>query len=193
MTDATEMETRRLLLRPLQVSDAARTQELFPVWDVVRFLNPVVPWPYPPDGALRYYRDVALPAMEDGREWHWTLRLKEAPEAHIGAVCLVRDSPVDHRGFWLGLPWHGQGLMTEAAVAVMNFWFEVLERPVLRTSKAALNTGSVRVSERTGMRFVGVEERAYVGGRSTAQMWEMTREEWVSKRADLRSMAGLRR
>ena len=75
-----EGTTERLLLRPLEIDDASRIQELFPHWEIVRFLLNRVPWPYPADGALHYCRDVALPKMERGEEWHWTLRLRSAPE-----------------------------------------------------------------------------------------------------------------
>jgi ribosomal-protein-alanine N-acetyltransferase len=72
-----ELETERLLLRPLRLADAEQTQLLFPQWEIVQYLNAIVPWPYPDDGAFAYYRDRALPAMARGDEWHWTLRLKE--------------------------------------------------------------------------------------------------------------------
>jgi hypothetical protein len=39
--------TKRLLLRPLQLSDDEHTQRLFPQWEIVKFLNSKVPWPYP--------------------------------------------------------------------------------------------------------------------------------------------------
>ena len=105
---APELQTDRLILRPLQLSDAPQTQRLFPHWEIVRLLNAIVPWPYPADGALTYYRDAALPAIERGDEWHWTLRLKQSSEHHIGAIALIRGED-DNRGFWLGLPWQGQG------------------------------------------------------------------------------------
>jgi ribosomal-protein-alanine N-acetyltransferase len=44
------LETRRLILRPLEIADADEVQILFPHWEIVRYLNNRVPWPYPPDG-----------------------------------------------------------------------------------------------------------------------------------------------
>ena len=41
-------------------------QELFPHWEIVRYLLNRVPWPYPKDGALQFVRDVALPAVQRG-------------------------------------------------------------------------------------------------------------------------------
>ena len=63
-----------------------------------------VPWPYPNDGALTYYRDYALPAMARGDEWH----------------C------------WIGRPWQRQVLMTEASEAVTDYWIDALGFPVMR-------------------------------------------------------------
>lgn len=91
------LSTPRLTLRPLQLEDAPAIQTLFPQWEIVRHLASRVPWPYPADGALLYLRDIAFPAMQRGREWHWTLRLQQHPRQLIGQISLY-DSPNDNRG-----------------------------------------------------------------------------------------------
>ena len=179
-----ELETDRLLLRPLQLSDAEQTQPLFAQWEIVKFLNAAVPWPFPADGAFTYYRDVSLPAIERGDEWNWTLRLKEAPEQIIGAISLNKGEWIN-RGFWLGLPWQGRGLMTEAVVATNDFWFDVLGFSVLRAPKAIANIASSRVSEKTGMRVIATEEHDFVSGRLPTEIWEITAEEWRKKKRSL--------
>lgn len=171
------LETDRLLLRPLQLSDAAATQRLFPHWEIVRYLARRIPWPYMEDGALTYYRDIALPAIARNEEWHWAIHLKGGPEHLIGAINLMKTEN-DNRGFWLGLPWHGQDIATEATVAVTDYWFDGLNFPVLRTSKAIANQASRRISEKNGMRVIATEEREYVSGRLAAETWEITAEEW---------------
>jgi RimJ/RimL family protein N-acetyltransferase len=175
------LETPRLLLRPLELADADEIQTLFPQWEIVRFLNNRVPWPYPPDGAYTFHRDVTLPAMERGVQWHWTLRRKSDPRKLIGSIGLMTDQQ-DHRGFWLGLPWHGQGLMSEACDAATDFWFDELKFQVLRTTKAIANTASRRISEKQGMRVVAKIERDYVSGRHPSETWEITTEEWHAYR-----------
>ncbi|HXC55020.1 MAG TPA: GNAT family N-acetyltransferase [Rhizomicrobium sp.] len=174
------LETARLVLRPLQLSDAAATQALFAHWGIVRYV-PDIPWPYPADGAESYYRNVALPQMEKGTAWRWSLRLKSAPEELIGAIHLMDGD--NNRFFWLGIAWQGQGLMTEACEAATQFWFTTLERPLLRTNKAALNTASRRISERGGMRVVAVETKDYPAGPLPTQICEITREEWLAGQA----------
>ena len=174
--------TERLILRPLTLDDAEATQQQFAHWEVVRYLNAVVPWPYPADGARSYLEHVALPAMARGEEWHWSIRLKSAPEVLIGNVCLS-DTVDDNRGFWLGPQWQGLGLMTEASAAVTDFWFGVLERPVLRVPKAAPNLGSRRISEREGMRLIRTDKGQFVEGTFPRDIWEMTRQEWLKSKS----------
>src|ERR1700681_3244095 len=154
------LETPRLLLRPLELADADDTQIWFPHWDVVKHLNSRIPWPYPPDGARQFYQQVELPAMARGDHWTWSIRLKADRHRLIGSISLMKGD--ENRGFWLGLPWHGQGLMTEASDAVTDFWFDVLRFPVLRVPKAIANTASRRISEKQGMRVVALVERDYV-------------------------------
>lgn len=175
------LETSRLLLRPVELADAAQIQELFPHWEIVRYLRNAVPWPYPSDGALQYLRDMALPAMEHGEAWHWTLRLKTEPNRVIGFISLIKSGD-ENRGFWMGIPWQGRGLMSEACDEVTDYWFEVLKFPVLRAPKATENAASRRISEKQGMRMVGNEEREYVSGRLPGEIWEMTAEEWRKRK-----------
>jgi ribosomal-protein-alanine N-acetyltransferase len=179
------LETRRLILRPLELADADHVQLLFPHWDIVKHLNARVPWPYPPDGARQFFADVALPAMERGDQWTWSIRPKTDPSQLIGCISLMRGEH-ENRGFWLALPWHGQGLMTEASDRVTDFWFNTLKHAVLRVPKAIANVTSRRISEKQGMRVVGLVERDYVCGRLPAEIWEITAEEWNAQTRDSR-------
>lgn len=173
--------TKRLLLRPLELADAAQIQAIFPQWDIVKYLQDKVPWPYPANGAETYCRDMALPAMARGEAWHWTLRLKNVPEALIGFVSLMKNEG-ENRGFWIDPRWQGQGLMSEACDAVTDYWFEVLGFSVLRVPKAVANEPSRRISARQGMRVVETAERNYVSGRLASETWEITAEEWRARK-----------
>ncbi len=147
----------------------------------MKYLNSRVPWPYPEDGAFTFYRDHALPAIARGDEWHWTLRLKTDSARHIGVIGLMKGEE-GNRGFWIGLPWQRQGLMSEAVEAVNDYWFDVLGFSVLRAPKAVANTASRRISEKTGMRLIAVEERDSVSGRLPTEVWQITAEEWRAQR-----------
>jgi [ribosomal protein S5]-alanine N-acetyltransferase len=175
------LETNRLTLRPLSLHDAPATQRLFPQWEIVRYLSAKVPWPYPEDGAVQFIRNVAIPAMARREQWLWAIRLKEGPAHQIGCINLsvARD---ENRGFWLGLPWHNRGIMTEACEAVTDFWFNTLKHGSLRVAKAVDNIASRRISEREGGRMVERVERNYVIGKVTAEIWELTAESWTAAR-----------
>ncbi|HWY44068.1 MAG TPA: GNAT family N-acetyltransferase [Candidatus Sulfotelmatobacter sp.] len=176
-----ELRTKRLVLRPLELADAPQIQWLFPKWEIVKYLNVSVPWPYPKDGALTYCRDVALLEVERGESWYWTLRLKNAPAQLIGVISLSTKAD-ENRGFWIDPEWQGQGLMTEACDAVTDYWFEALHLPVLRVPKAILNEASRRMSERQGMRVVWTGEREYVSGKLMSELWEITAEKWRARK-----------
>lgn len=177
MTPPPTLYTERLILRPLELADAAAIQRQFAHWEVVRYLNARVPWPYPADGALSYLRDIALPAIARGEEWHWSIRLQSAPGQLIGGVSLMNEAD-NNRGFWLGPDWQGHGYMSEACAAVTDYWFQVLGCDVLRVPKATPNLASRRISERGGMRLVGSDEDDFVSGRLPRDLWEITREQW---------------
>jgi [ribosomal protein S5]-alanine N-acetyltransferase len=125
--------------------------------------------------------------MERGESWRWTLRLKENPQQLIGGISLMRGEH-KNRGFWLGLPWQGQGLMSEASAAATDYWFDVLKFPILRAPKAVANAASRRLSEKQGMRLVSQVEHEFVAGRLPTEIWEITAEEWHARRQQ--SIAG---
>lgn len=172
--------TDRLVLTPLQLEDSPIIQELFPCWEVVRYLDRRVPWPYPEDGALVYVRDIALPAMAAGREWHWMIRMRDDASCTLGSISLY-DQPGNNRGFWLAPQWWGKGYMREACRIINAYWFETLSRPVMQVSKAVANDASRRVSKHEGMRLVDVRAGDFVSGRMEVEVWEMTRADWLKR------------
>lgn len=171
------LTTERLLLKPLEAEDALQIQKLYPRWEIVRYLVASVPWPYPSDGAETYVNNVALPDVENGVAWFWTIRRKDDPEQLMGLICLY-DVEDNNRGFWLAPEWQGQGYMREASIAATDFWFNTLNKPLLRAPKAAVNERSQRISSSSGMRLVRTEKKAYVSGELDSELWEITREEW---------------
>lgn len=169
------LRTARLLLTPLQLDDATAIQQLFPHWEVVRYLDSRVPWPYPDDGALTYIRDIALPAIAAGREWHWMIRLADDVEQKIGSICLY-DQPGNNCGFWLAPQWQGRGYMREACQVINAYWFETLRHTVMQVPKSTKNDASRKISRREGMRFVDIKEGQFVSGPVTKEIWDITKE-----------------
>ena len=169
------LETPRLRLRPLGESDAPRIQALFPNPNVMLYLAAIIPWPYPEDGAIEYVRRV-LPRIEAEEEYYWAIVPKG--EDLIGLIGLTPTSDEDHRGFWLGEPYWGQGLMREAASAVNDFAFDVLGMDELLLNNAEPNAASHRLKESAGAEIVAVEEADFIGGRFRSVRWRLTAEAW---------------
>lgn len=173
----TPLFTARLHLLPLTIDDAPAIQRIFQKWEILRWMDGKIPWPYPADGAETFLKGIALPAMVRGEAWHWSVRPKGELNRLIGVISLM-DVPDDNRGFWLDTEWQGQGMMTEASDAVTDYWFGTLGRTHLRVPKAARNAASRRISERQGMRVVRRFQKALVSGRQDMELWEISRDEW---------------
>ncbi|CDG87858.1 conserved hypothetical protein [Xenorhabdus bovienii str. puntauvense] len=175
------LETERLLLRKLAYDDAPQIQQKFPYWEVVKYLDSnAVPWPYPDNGAEYFVNHIAMPEIQTGKAWIWSIRMKNNPDKLIGMIGLY-DKPDNNRGFWLSPEYHGRGLMREASERVTDYWFNELDRTVLRTLKACINENSRKISLIQGMRLISTNKKQYVSGRYDSEMWEITKDEWRNK------------
>jgi len=177
------LETRRLILRPLEPADAPALQRRFPRWEIVRYLNERIPWPYPADGAERFIA-LAQGDMARREKHHWSIRAKEGADELIGGIDLWPDDgrSREMRGFWLDPEFQGRGLMTEAADRVTDYAFRELGWPRLWVSNAEPNRASARVKERQGARLVGFEPFRFVEGEGRRMVWLIERDDWLARR-----------
>ena len=177
------LNTSRLILRPLRFSDASRIQELFPQWEVVKYLAAVVPWPYPDDGAQQFLQKV-LADMESGDRYGWAIALREdADDQLIGVIDLFPNDPTDNRGFWIGAAYQQHGYMTEAVAAVNDFAFEALALTHLVLNNAEPNVASHRLKEKSGATILTIEDDVpFIGGRFRNIKWILTADHWNSHR-----------
>jgi [ribosomal protein S5]-alanine N-acetyltransferase len=176
------LETLRLILRPLELDDAPAIQRRFAQWEVVRWLNPRVPWPYPADGALSHIRD-ALEKMARRETVKWAIVLKRDPSDAIGLIELRPGGDErDNRGFWLDPEFWGQGLMTEAAERVTEYAFLELGWTQLWLTNAEANVRSHRIKEKQGATLIDRTPNDYVSGPGVRETWMLTREAWLARR-----------
>ena len=178
------LETPRLILRPLALSDAPAVQKHFNNWNIIQHLNAGIPWPYPANGAEIFIKSC-LPKIAAGESYMWVLVLKSGDSEAIGLIDfgIARDHNRGDRGFWLAEPYWKQGLMTEAVSAVNDFIFGVLKIEKFIVCNHVGNQGSHRVKEKTGARFVGYKEIAHHSGETKSETWEVTREAWLASKA----------
>lgn len=176
------LETKRLLLVPLEISDAPRIQSLIAHWNVLKYMASSLPWPYPDGGAEVFVRSI-LPKMRELTEYYWAITRKGYPdEGLIGVVGLTPDSEEDHRGFWLGEAYWGQGYMTETVAAVQDFAFGPLGMAEILLNNAEANVGSHRLKAKSGAEIVAVNEQDFIAGRLKSVRWRLTAENWAKHR-----------
>lgn len=113
------LHTKRLKLRPVRAADAKEIAEGIGEWEVIRWLTSP-PWPYS-------LADAEWFLGQDTRNTDYGIELDGALR---GVVSISSDFDL---GYWLAIPCHGHGYMTEAASAVVAKHFE--------HSNAALTSG----------------------------------------------------
>jgi ribosomal-protein-alanine N-acetyltransferase len=177
------LQTRRLILRPLAISDAAAIQRHFHNWNIIRNLALAVPWPYPDDGAETFIK-LQLEKIAAGEEiYQWALVLRSGDGQAIGNIGFRprADSPKGNRGFWIAEPYWNRGLMTEAITSANDFAFRTLGIESFYVCNAASNAASRRVKQKTGAEFVGYIELAHHNGQSKSERWKVVRESWLGR------------
>ena len=178
MTRIPTFTTNRLILRDLTTADIPSYQKHFSNYRVISHLSSVVPWPYPESGVSDFLNQFIFPNQGKDR-WMWAITLKSNPNEVIGCIDLWREGRPENRGFWLGEPYWGQGIMTEAVVPVMNYAFDILSFEKLVFANAVGNERSRRIKEKTGARLIDVRPAKFVNPDYTEhEIWELTKPEW---------------
>lgn len=109
--------------------------------------------------------------------------LKENPQELIGVVDLWREGRPENRGFWLSRKHWKKGIMTEAVEPVIDYAFNELGFSELIFSNAVQNIGSRRVKEKTGARFIGIDQTKFVDpALSDREIWELKKDDWFKFR-----------
>lgn len=176
------LATKRLILKSPTLDDAESLQKYINDWDIVRNFSKGFPWPYPADGAVSFLRDVVLPNQKKTR-WSWGIFLKDNPDELIGFIELINQPNMRwNRGFWIGKPFWGQGLMPEAAHVVTTYAFEHAGFEKLVLANAQANKASRRIKEKTGGKFIGIVEHEHVDPTlKKTEMWELSKDDWLKK------------
>lgn len=175
------LETPRLVLRPFDLSDAADVQRLAgdrAIADTT--LN--IPHPYE-DGLAEAWIETHAREYAEGRLVNFAITL--SPDgALIGSIGLKLDGEASgggELGYWVGVPWWNRGYCTEAAAAVLDYGFRVLELDRIHAHHLLRNPASGRVMEKIGMRAEGVAREAIhkEGEREDIALYGILRRDWL--------------
>ncbi len=151
--------TARLKLRPIRPADAPRVHALCGNWNVARMLSRV---PYPnPFEVVEAWTGAQAKAWKSGLAYNFAIEIPgEAGGELIGVVGVSRCEDGgpggDYEiGYWLGEPWWGRGLMTEAVGRIVDFARTELGLERLRSDYFTDNPASGRIQEKCGFRVTG--------------------------------------
>ncbi len=144
--------TARLRLRPLAPPDAARIAVLADDRELAR-QTAKLPHPYRREDA------DAFIAVELSADWPGVSFAVELPgEGLVGVMGFKPEdgSSLMDFGYWLGRPYWGGGLATEAARAALGWARDGWGRRALQAGHFADNPASGRVLEKAGFLYTGV-------------------------------------
>jgi RimJ/RimL family protein N-acetyltransferase len=143
------LETKRLALRAPRLEDAKTVATLANDRRIAEN-TARIPHPYKMSDAESF---IASASKTGEAVFLITLRDKSI----IGACGIVfHDDDAPELGFWLGLPYWGQGYATEALHAVIDYAFTDLSHEALQAGARVTNPASRRVLEKCGFQWTGV-------------------------------------
>lgn len=150
ITKIPHLTTDRLQLRPFDMTDAGRVHELLAVPDIAgTTLN--IAYPYPEGAAAAWIKGHER-AAGDGTSWTWAITRCQ-DDLLLGAIGM--GVVAAHRrgtlGYWLGVPFWGQGYTSEAARRVVGFGFGDLGLHRIDAECMSRNPASAKVMRRAGM------------------------------------------
>ena len=155
------LETKRLILRRFTVRDA---DAMYTNWasdpEVTRYLT------WPTHAGVETSRAVladwtAAYAQESCYQWAIVLKDRaDEPVGSIGAVDVSDDIAAVQIGYCLGRRWWHQGIMSEALLAVMDFFFDAVGCNRVACRHDPRNPHSGMVMQKCGMKYEGTQRSA---------------------------------
>lgn len=146
--------TNRLILRNFTIGDANDVQRLAGEKEIAD-TTLLIPHPYP-DGAAEEWIATHAYKFLNKEEVIFAITLKENKQL-IGAIGLVINKMFNHAeaGYWIGVPFWGNGYCTEALGAVLNFGFTTLGLNKIHAHHMTKNPASGKVMLKCGMKLEG--------------------------------------
>ena len=173
------LETSRLILRPWDETDA---ESLFE-YAKSPLIGPAAGWPAHAslETSLQLIRKV-LSADEI-----YAVTIKNENKA-IGCIGLLIGNQSNFNikeheaeiGYWIGVPYWGQGLIPEAMHELMRYAFDELSITTIWCGYFDGNEKSKRVQEKCGFRFHYTEEKYWVptNETKTVHITRISKKEW---------------
>jgi [ribosomal protein S5]-alanine N-acetyltransferase len=178
MRVTTTLETARLKIRPYSEADITELVPLIGAREVAATTGRVA-HPYTVEHAKKF-----LAAIEVDPEVRMAVTLRSDGRL-IGGVGLriVEQHRHAELGYWIGVPYWGNGYATEAAREMLRYGFEELQLHRIFASYFKGNDASGRILEKLGLRYEGCQ-REHVckwDQFSDLELYGILRKDWQSR------------
>src|SRR5258706_3198579 len=168
---ALPIETVRLRLRALSLADAPSVERLAGDWEIARY-TAHIPHPYPPGGAAPWIEETWAEAVAGKKLVAAIERRGDGIMVGCIELDLTQGGGLGSLGYWVGRPYWGSGIASEAGAAMMALGFERLGLSKIEAAAVPANRRSIRVQEKLGLGLVGEREEA-APARGTAMRTEV--------------------
>jgi len=175
------LETPRLRLRRVRNEDVTALVEQAGAWDVARY-TALIPHPYSESDAQKFIEGAMLDRTANTR--HVFAMERRIEGDLIGCIEINMGTGDDTFGYWIGVPFWGQGFGTEAAQAMIRFAFQRAGKETLAAAVHPENAASARILEKVG--FVYSHTNHNLSGRCAeveAKVFTLPAADWFSREA----------
>lgn len=175
------LETPRLRLRPIELSDTSAIQKAAGARQIADTMISL-PHPYPAGEGERYVAKQQA-RQEVGRSVTFTIEQK-AERGFCGLV-EVRDIDREHSqgelSFWLAVEAWGRGYMSEVVESVVQYGFQDLRLNRLYAYHMSRNPASGHVLEKNGFKQEGLLRQRVQKWEQfeDVALWAILRQEWL--------------
>ena len=182
MTDRTQptLHTQRLILRPFSLADALAVQQL--AGDrAVAASTLSIPHPYP-DGLAEAWIRTHPEQFANGKAITLAITLIDNRLCGSIGLELVPEFHLAELGYWIGVPFWGQGYCTEAAQQLIDYGFQELKLNRIQGTHYTDNPASGRVMEKLGMVYEGCRRQHTCkdGVFKDIKLYGLLRQDWAS-------------
>lgn len=177
------LETERLILRPWKESDAESLYK----YAKDPLVGPIAGWP--PHKSVENSCEIIKNVLSAPNTYAVVLKATGKPVGSIGLMIgessnLKISNDEGEIGYWIGVPYWGQGLIPEAVKEILRYGFEDLQLSKIWCGYFEGNEKSHRVQEKCGFIYHHTNENIkwkLMNDIRTEHITCLTKDKWINK------------
>ncbi|MEM7556710.1 MAG: GNAT family N-acetyltransferase [Cyanobacteria bacterium P01_A01_bin.84] len=184
MLSLPRLSTKRLILRPLAITDAVSLQKIASDHRIAD-TTISVPHPYPDGEASRYI----LKHTAEKNTTHFAFAIERQSESDLIGIIELHDLETEHfvaeLSYWLAAAAWGNGYMSEALPPLLDFGFNTLSLNRIHAYHMVRNSASGKVLQKNGFKLEGLlRQRVSKWGKfEDVKLFSVLRSEWQNNKS----------